>query len=64
MMWAGIGVILLYVFPFDVGSYLATKGPRRKTNTPRVYGGWGLTWSHGTRAPPGLERTRAIQKLL
>ena len=38
-------------------------GPRRKTNVPRVYEGWGLTWSHGTRAPPGLERTRAIQKL-
>ena len=40
MMWAGIGVILSYVFPFDVGSYSATRGTKKKNQHAKSL--WGL----------------------
>ena len=46
-MWAGIGVILLYVFPFGVGSYSPTRGTKKKNKHAKNLWGLGaymVTW--------------------
>ena len=46
-MWAGIGVIQLYVFPFDVGSCSATRGTKKKNKRAKSLWGLGaymVTW--------------------